>query len=230
MKKYQIVIIADEIYGHLVYPSSKNPFIPIATIDRSVPTLSVSGIAKEFLVPGWRCGWVIVHDHGTNLLRDIREGLTSLATLILSCNSVVDHALPHVLSLTDDIRGFHNELNSAMESHCKFLCAELMEIPGFKIVSVPMSTFYVMVQLDEAHFDARFLVDGGKEGAGAVVARKVDDVLFTRELLWDENVMVVPGSALGAPSFIRIVFCAPMEVLKEATKRMKEFCGKNGRR
>jgi tyrosine aminotransferase len=230
MKKYQIVIIADEIYGHLVYPSSKNPFIPIAKIDRSVPTLSVNGIAKEFLVPGWRCGWVIVHDHGSDKLREIREGLTSLATLILSCNSLVDHALPHVLSLTNEIQVFHNELNSMMETHCKFLCNELGNIPGLKITSVPLSTFYVMVQLDALHFHPRFLLNEEQSGAStSVVAQKVDDVMFTKELLWDENVMVVPGSALGAPSFIRIVFCAPLEILKEATHRIKDFCERNGR-
>jgi aspartate/methionine/tyrosine aminotransferase len=34
----------------------------MASLTTTVPVLSVGGIAKEFLVPGWRVGWVIVYD------------------------------------------------------------------------------------------------------------------------------------------------------------------------
>ncbi len=37
----------------------------MAGLTDSVPVLCVGGIAKEFLVPGWRVGWIIVYDkHG----------------------------------------------------------------------------------------------------------------------------------------------------------------------
>ena len=46
-------------------------FFPLASLTSTVPILSVGGIAKEFLVPGWRVGWVIVYDkHG--LLEEAR--------------------------------------------------------------------------------------------------------------------------------------------------------------
>ena len=31
-------------------------------LSRNVPVLSVGGMAKEFLVPGWRVGWILIHD------------------------------------------------------------------------------------------------------------------------------------------------------------------------
>ena len=34
----------------------------MAGLTDSVPILCVGGIAKEFLVPGWRVGWIIVYD------------------------------------------------------------------------------------------------------------------------------------------------------------------------
>lgn len=44
---------------------SGSTFYPMASLTSTVPILSVGGIAKEFLVPGWRVGWVIVYDaHG----------------------------------------------------------------------------------------------------------------------------------------------------------------------
>ena len=32
-----------------------------------VPVISLGGIAKEFVVPGWRVGWVVLHDKGTGM-------------------------------------------------------------------------------------------------------------------------------------------------------------------
>jgi tyrosine aminotransferase len=43
---------------------SEDTFFPMASLTTTVPILSVGGIAKEFLVPGWRVGWVIVFDKG----------------------------------------------------------------------------------------------------------------------------------------------------------------------
>eukprot|EP00604_Paraphysomonas_vestita_P000182 CAMPEP_0174824670 /NCGR_PEP_ID=MMETSP1107-20130205/36771_1 /TAXON_ID=36770 /ORGANISM="Paraphysomonas vestita, Strain GFlagA" /LENGTH=246 /DNA_ID=CAMNT_0016053271 /DNA_START=513 /DNA_END=1250 /DNA_ORIENTATION=- len=49
-RKHQVPIIADEIYGGLVFNGS---FTPIASVSGEIPVLSVSGLAKEFIVPGW---------------------------------------------------------------------------------------------------------------------------------------------------------------------------------
>lgn len=35
---------------------------PIATLSANVPILSCGGLAKRWLVPGWRMGWILIHD------------------------------------------------------------------------------------------------------------------------------------------------------------------------
>jgi len=35
---------------------------PIATLSTNVPILSCGGLAKRWLVPGWRMGWILIHD------------------------------------------------------------------------------------------------------------------------------------------------------------------------
>lgn len=52
---------------------SGHSYLPIAAVSDSVPILSVGGIAKRFLVPGWRLGWVIVHDKVGKFAK-VREG------------------------------------------------------------------------------------------------------------------------------------------------------------
>ncbi|XP_065776618.1 tyrosine aminotransferase isoform X2 [Muntiacus reevesi] len=55
-----VPILADEIYGDMVFSDSK--FEPLATLSSNVPILSCGGLAKRWLVPGWRMGWILIHD------------------------------------------------------------------------------------------------------------------------------------------------------------------------
>jgi tyrosine aminotransferase len=61
---YHIPIIADEIYGDLTFEPLA--FIPIAQIaggmGRTVPIVTASGIGKQYLLPGWRIGWICFQD------------------------------------------------------------------------------------------------------------------------------------------------------------------------
>ena len=59
-QKYCIPIIADEIYQDMIFPGSK--FLPIASLTNEVPILSCRGVSKRFLLPGYRCGWIIIYD------------------------------------------------------------------------------------------------------------------------------------------------------------------------
>jgi aspartate/methionine/tyrosine aminotransferase len=47
------------------------------------PSYVLSGLAKEFIVPGWRIGWLIVHDKGTGKTLELKAGLKSLTQIIL---------------------------------------------------------------------------------------------------------------------------------------------------
>ena len=67
-EKYCLPIIADEIYEHFVFEGSGKQYIPIAKLSKNVPVLSCGGLTKRYLVPGWRLGWITVHDRNGNLL------------------------------------------------------------------------------------------------------------------------------------------------------------------
>jgi tyrosine aminotransferase len=58
--RLQLPIIADEIYADMAFKPSQ--FIPLARLSKTVPILSVGGLAKRWLVPGWRLGWILIHD------------------------------------------------------------------------------------------------------------------------------------------------------------------------
>ena len=58
--RYRLPIIADEIYAGMVFPGRE--FNSFAAVSNRVPMIVCGGLAKRFLVPGWRLGWTVVHD------------------------------------------------------------------------------------------------------------------------------------------------------------------------
>ena len=59
-ERHQLPIIADEIYAYSVFSGEK--FHPLAACTTNVPVLSCCALSKRFLVPGWRLGWIQIHD------------------------------------------------------------------------------------------------------------------------------------------------------------------------
>lgn len=94
-ERHHLPIIADEIYGFMVFPGVK--FHSFASVTRNVPVLVCGGLTKRFLMPGIRMGWVVVHDrHGA--LSEVGNGIRNITGRILGPNSTVP--LPAILRNT----------------------------------------------------------------------------------------------------------------------------------
>ena len=96
-EKYRLPIIADEVYGDMVFPG--NEFTYMSELSDNVPILSCNALSKRFILPGWRFGWIAIHDP-KNYLKEIRLGFNDLTTRILGPNSLVQAALPDILENT----------------------------------------------------------------------------------------------------------------------------------
>lgn len=68
-EKHFLPIIADEIYEHMVFPGTK--YYSFSSLSKNVPILSCGGLTKRFIVPGWRLGWIVIHDRN-NAFHDVR--------------------------------------------------------------------------------------------------------------------------------------------------------------
>jgi tyrosine aminotransferase len=205
----KIPIIADEIYGNMTFPGST--FTPIASLTTAVPVLAVGGIAKEYLVPGWRVGWILVHDR-MGLFGEVREGLFRMSQLILGANSLIQSALPALLTPapgSDDaaeLLAFKAATMKQLYTNACIVADGLSVIPGVTPI-VPQGAMYVMIRIDSAQF-----------------TDIADDVEFCQMLLTEESVFMLPGQCFGMPNFARVVFSAPAEKLSEAVARIERFC------
>lgn len=59
-EKHHLPIISDEIYAHMAFSGEK--FHSLTELSDNVPLLVCGGLAKRYMVPGWRVGWVTVCD------------------------------------------------------------------------------------------------------------------------------------------------------------------------
>ncbi|XP_066978407.1 tyrosine aminotransferase-like isoform X6 [Macrobrachium rosenbergii] len=94
----KVPVIADEIYDHFVF--SGEEYHAMASLSQEVPVLSCGGLTKRYLIPGWRMGWIAIYDRNGVLDKEIRQGLQSLSQRIIGSNTLVQGALPAILSNT----------------------------------------------------------------------------------------------------------------------------------
>jgi len=210
-ERCRIAVIADEIYGNLVFSGVE--FCPMAALSTTVPIVEVGGLAKEFLVPGFRIGWLVIYDvelgNGSSVLMNVRRAIHKLTQLTLGGNTLLQACMPAILTPEAgskderDLEQFNVDTIAELEKNANYLVKRLSKIPGLR-VGKAQGAMYVMVEIDQTIIP-------------------MNDVKFTQQLVDEELVFVLPGSCFGLKNFVRIVFCAPEKVLKDACERIESF-------
>jgi tyrosine aminotransferase len=216
--KYEIPIVSDEIYGELTYGNSK--FIPLIEVvskeRKDTAVIVASGIGKQYMLPGWRVGWVTFYDRGTGCLKEVQAGAQRLAQVILGASHLVQHAVPVALGYSSSekkeiVQNWKKNVIEQLEHQAFFVANKLKGCHGLSVIT-PQGAMYIMVRIHIDQFSVSIR----------------DDMSFTRLLLQEENVFVLPGRAFGLDKkneqFIRMVFCAPEERLNLAIQRIRVFC------
>ncbi|XP_011867961.1 PREDICTED: tyrosine aminotransferase [Vollenhovia emeryi] len=200
--RYYVPIIADEIYEHMVFPG--RTFHSLASLSTEVPILSCSGLTKRFLVPGWRMGWIIIHDRQNVLEAEIRKGLQCLSQRIIGSNTIIQGALPMILRKTP--QKFFDDVIRVLYSHSKLAYNCIIKIPGLKPI-MPDGAMYMMVYIDLPYFP-----------------EFNSDLEFVQRLLMEESVFCLPGQCFDYRSYMRLVITVPGDMLEEACQRIQKFC------
>lgn len=197
-----VPIIADEIYEHFVF--SNHEFTALSALSKDVPILSCSGLTKRFLVPGWRMGWVILHDRHNILGNEVRKGLSNLATKILGPNTLIQRALPAILSCTP--QSFFDEVVLFIENQAKLAYEELRNAPGLR-PTMPQGAMYMMVEIKMSLFP-----------------NFKNELQFVERMVSEQSVFCLPGQCFAFPNYMRIVLTVPEDIMREACKRITIFC------
>lgn len=195
--KNNIMVLSDEIYEKLVYnPLVKH--ISIASLNPQIAdlTITVNGFSKAYAMTGWRLGYLTAPLWLAKRISALQSHATSNAT------SFVQYAA--VTALEGKADADVAVMIKAFASRRDLICSLLKDVPNLSFFE-PQGAFYVMCNI-------------AKTGMNA------DE--FAKKILEDKLLAVIPCTAFGAPDYIRLSYACSEANIKEAVKRLKEFCSK----
>ncbi|KAK7199951.1 Aminotransferase-like protein [Novymonas esmeraldas] len=205
-EELKLPIISDEIYAGMVFKGQV--FTSIAQFKSPVPRFIICGLAKNFMLPGWRVGWVLLIDE-EGYAGGVLRGMQCLAMHTLGPNSIAQHALPSILQNTP--KEYYARNMEELEANANLFVDGLRRCHGLSCAE-PQGALYIMVKV---HFD-QF-----KDFA--------NDIDFYLALEDEENVQVVPGSYMYMAGFFRICFVRDSKVIAEVMERLAAFCERHRR-
>ncbi len=190
-----IVIVTDEIYEHIYWDDE--PFCSFATANPKLAdrTVVINGVSKAYAMTGWRIGYAGGPEPLIGAMKKIQSQSTSNPA------SISQHA---ALAALNGDQACIAEMTKAFRERHDFVVGALNEIAGVHCTP-GKATFYTFP-------DMRRLIN----------ERDLDDDVALGEFLLEEaGVALVPGSAFGAPGFMRVSFATDLETLKTAMQRLK---------
>ncbi len=194
-------LISDEIYDEMTFDGTQ---VASATIAPDVPMVTLNGMSKVYLVPGWRLGHSLWNDP-TGSLAEIKEGVLKVCRNRICASSVAQKAAAAALNGPQDHIA---EMNAVLRKRRDFSVKRLNEIDGISSAR-PDGAFYAFPKIDCIH-------DGPWK----------NDKEFVLDFLETEKVLTVHGSGFDkdyGKDHFRIVILPDEATLGDAFDRLERF-------
>ncbi|URK89357.1 pyridoxal phosphate-dependent aminotransferase (plasmid) [Rhizobium sp. RCAM05350] len=195
----QVLILSDEIYEHILLNDVRFVSFGFACPELRERTLIVNGVSKAYAMTGWRVGYAA----GPKALIAVLNKMQSQS--VTSVSTVAQAAA--LAALTGD-QGFVTKAAETFAARAQIMSQRLPKIDGLDF-NPPDGAFYAFIGV------AKLL---GMKGAGGELIS--DDTAFASHLLHQFGLSSVPGTAFGAPGFIRLSIAASDQELEGACERL----------
>jgi len=195
-KHPHVFVISDEIYEHINFIGKHESIAQFESIrDRVV---IINGVSKGYAMTGWRIGYSAsakwIAKASIKLQGQTTSGASSIAQKASTAAINSDGSYPA-------------EMRKGFEKRRDFMVGALSKIKGFNL-NLPQGAFYIFPEISYFY---------GKTDGKTTINNSDDFAMF---LLNTAYVALVPGSAFGAPDYIRFSYAASDEQLKDATERI----------
>jgi len=203
MKHEHVLVMADDIYEHLLYDDFE--FCTVAEVEPALKerTLTVNGASKAYAMTGWRVGFA-------GGPRAMIAAMTNMQGQIGSGISTVGQAA--AAAALDGPQDLIRERAAEYKQRRDEVVAMLRAAPGVSC-HTPEGAFYVFPNIAGCI--------GKTSGGGRRIANDTD---FVTALLEEKHVATVQGAAYGMSPYFRISYATDMASLREGCRRIQEFC------
>ncbi|HJT34538.1 MAG TPA: pyridoxal phosphate-dependent aminotransferase [Pirellulales bacterium] len=196
-----LLVVADEIYERLIYGNHR--FASFATLRTGLAerTITVNGVSKAYAMTGWRIGWTLSPPHVAKAMESLQSQETS------NPSSVSQYA---ALAALEGPQQCVDEMLKEFSRRRDFVKRRIGELPKLSCCEMG-GAFYAFVNI-QAHL--------GRTYRGVQVDNSAQWCL---ELLAQQSVATVMGSAFGAEGYARLSFATSLEYLDAGLARIEEF-------
>jgi aspartate/methionine/tyrosine aminotransferase len=201
-RKYDLFVIADEVYNNIVYNGQKT--VPISDVIGSVPAIAMKGISKEFPWPGSRCGWIEVYNYGKDSRFDkyVNTILTSKMNEVCS-TTLPQKTIPAIMS-HPEYPAYLAERIARYEKMSNITYNFLKEVPGLQ-VNRTNGAFYMAVAFRDGLLTGRQSLPISNPEVREVVEKLVNapgvspDKRLVYYILAHTGICIVPLSSFSTP-------------------------------
>ncbi|MCR5134075.1 MAG: pyridoxal phosphate-dependent aminotransferase [Clostridiales bacterium] len=135
-EKYDLIVIADDIYTAFSY---QNPFVPFASLPgMKERTIVINSFSKNFTMTGWRVGNINAPDYIIKIVQQINENV------VFTAPSISQRAAIFALQHREEVQP------PMIEEYKKrmFYAAErINQIPGMSVIYPPKGSFYLFINI-----------------------------------------------------------------------------------
>ena len=197
---HNILIIADDIYGRLVYNGHR--FTPIATISEAIrqQTIIINGVSKTYAMTGWRIGFAVGDEK-------IIQAMTQLASQSTS-NPVAVSQYAAIEALTGE-QSTVEDMRQAFEKRLNHIYPKVAALPGVSLIK-PEGAFYLFPNVKKT----------------LEICGYDNMTNWVEDLLQEAHVALVTGEGFGAPEHVRMSYATDLMTLEKAIERMNDFIEK----
>ena len=195
--KHNLLIVSDEIYEKLTYDGAQHVSIAEISEDLKKQTVIINGVSKSHSMTGWRIGYAAGNVQLIKAMTNHASHSTSNPAAVSQYGAIAAYKGPQ-----EPVE----IMRQAFEERLNNLYDKVIAIEGFTCIK-PQGAFY--------------LFPNAKEAATRTGFSSVDE--FTKALLEEANVALVPGSGFGAPDNVRLSYATSPEILDEAVERIAKF-------
>lgn len=200
-RKYDLFIVADEIYEKLIYGDEKHISIASISQDALSRTIVINGVSKSYSMTGWRIGYSASPLDVAKLMGSLQSHFTSNPNTIAQWAS-----LEAISGNQDQVYIMRDEFKKRRD----YMVDRINKIAGISCKN-PAGAFYIMMNIKN-------IIGKNYEGKTINSAFELATLLLEKK-----NVAVIPGEAFGTDNFLRLSYATSMENIITGLNRMEEL-------
>lgn len=197
-----VMVLSDEIYEKLVYGDTK--FVSFASLSEDAynRTLTLNGFSKAFSMTGWRLGYTAGPLEIIKAMGRLQDHMTQ--------NPVTFAQYAAIAALGEPAEQSIENMRKEFERRGRYMAERLNKIKGVECPE-PTGAFYCFPDVS-SHY--------GRNINGVKITGSKD---FTKALLEQANVALVPGLPFGCDNNVRLSFACSLEQIARGVDRIEKW-------